>query len=129
MVDYTSMRLLAERLIEANGRVVVLVKRDRAVDDSSKPWRGPPDPGTDVTVSVIGVILPPDMNQDPSGGLARRTTLRAFISSKSVDDATSGLDITEFDRLIDDVIEYKITNVREIAPGSVSILFDLDLEK
>lgn len=129
MADFVNLRLVAERLIEANGRTVVLSKRDRAADDLNKPWRGPTVPGTDVTVTVIAAMFDFEA-ADIDGEIVRRGDKTAFIAAKSVDDAsTAALKIETFDKFTDETEVWKIVSVNLIAPSTLRVLYIAHLRK
>lgn len=127
MVDFTSLRATAERLISENGRDVTLVKRLRTADDVAKPWRGPPV-GPDVTIVAKAVFVEFE-EEDFDSTLVRRGDKRALISAKVVEalDATTMLE--EFDTVLDNTVEWKVVNVVVIEPGTSRVLYDVQLRK
>ncbi len=129
MVDYASLRLTAERLIEASGRSVTLTKRDRTADNSSTPWTGPADPGTDVTIVVIAVMLD-YKTEEIDGTLVIRGDQRCFIADKSVVDVSSAaIQLHDFDTLTDGAIVWHIENAEILEPGSTRIMYEMQLRK
>lgn len=127
MVDFTSLRATAERLISENGRDVTLVKRLRTADDVAKPWRGPPV-GPDLTIVAKAVFVEFE-EEDFDSTLVRRGDKRALISAKVVEalDATTMLE--EFDTVLDNTVEWKVVNVVVIEPGTSRVLYDVQLRK
>lgn len=128
MVDITSLRSTAERLISENGRDVTLVKRDRTAGDGAKPWRGPASPGTDVSVTAKAVFV--DFEEgDFAATLVRRGDKRALVSAKVIEDINSAAALEEFDVVLDGDVEWKIISTTVIEPGSSRVLYDMQLRK
>ena len=127
MVDYVSFRLLAERLIEANGRELSLVRRDQDNPiDPAKPWRGSTEAGT-ITVVVKGVFIEFE-KEDFDGTLVRRGDKRVLIADKSVTDEggnAANLKIEDYDHILDAGVRWKIMKAELIAPGPIRIMFDI----
>lgn len=127
-IDYSNLRDVAERLIVANGRTVTLSKRDRAAADPAKPWEGPADPGTDITIDVTAVIVPFD-EEIIEGEIIKLGDQRAYVSAKNADLAAVGgsAAVQEFDTMIDNGMSWRIIKVRTIKPASIGILYDIQL--
>lgn len=130
MVNFANSKLLAKTLIEGNGRTVTVSRRDTTADDPAKPWRGPPVPGADTTVSVKAVILNfEDALVD--GTRVRRGDKKALIAVQSVEDATTGTapDLKSFDTLVDGAQNWNIESVNEVDPGDTSVLYTLQIRR
>lgn len=131
MVDFASFRLLAERLIEANGRTLSLVRRDQGNPvDPAKPWRGSTEVGT-ITFDVKGVFIEFE-KEDFDGTLVRRGDKRVLIADKSVTDeggSAVNLKIEDYDHILDGGVRWKIQNAELIAPGDIRIMFDLQVRQ
>jgi hypothetical protein len=131
MVDYVSFRNLAERLIEANGRTISLVRRDQDnPTDPAKPWRGSTE-AAEITVVVKGVFIEFE-KEDFDGTLVRRGDKRVLIAAKSVTDEGGGaanLKIEDYDHILDGGTRWKIMKAELIEPGDTRILFDLHVRQ
>ena len=131
MVNYASFRLLAERLIEANGRELSLVRRDQGnLIDPAKPWRGSTEADT-ITVVVKGVFIEFE-KEDFDGTLVRRGDKRILIADKSVVDEggnAANLKIEDYDHVLDSGVRWKIITAVLIEPGDTRIMFDLQVRK
>lgn len=130
MVDYASFRLLAERLIEANGRELTLVRRDQGnLTDPAKPWRGSTEADT-ITVVVKGVFTEFE-KEDFDGTLVRRGDKRVLISDKSVSDESSALNlkIEDYDHILDGKVRWKIMKPELIEPGDTRIMYDIHVRQ
>lgn len=131
MVNITSLRLVAERLIETNGRTITMVKADEITPaDPAKPWRGNLTT-TQVSISVIGAFIDFD-NDDLPGTIQRRGEKRILVSAKSAEEAgaTSVKDLEKFDRVIDtDDTEWHIHEVSVIQPGLEKIAYDMRVSR
>ncbi len=131
MVDYASFRNLAERLIEANGRDLSLVRRDQDnPTDPAKPWRDSTEAAT-ITVIVKGVFIEFE-KEDFDGSLVRRGDKRVLIADKSIIDeggSAANLIIEDYDELVDAGVRWKIINADTIEPGDTRIMYDLHVRK
>jgi hypothetical protein len=131
MVNITSLRLVAERLIEANGRTISLVRRDEVTPlDPAKEWRANTTT-TQVTISVIGAFI--DFDSDElDGTIIRRGTKRVLISAKSAEEAgvNSLTDIENYDRLLDaDNTSWSVDAVSVIQPGTEKVAYDVRVSR
>ena len=131
MVDYVAFRSLAERLIEANGRDISLVRRDQDnPTDPAKPWRGSTEAAT-ITVVVKGVFIEFE-KEDFDGTLVRRGDKRILIADKSVTDeggSATNLKIEDYDHVLDGGTRWKIMKAELIEPGPLRIMFDLHVRQ
>lgn len=131
MVDITALRLVAEKLIEANGRTISLVRRDEVTPiDPAKSWRGNTTT-TQVTISVIGAFIDFD-SDDLDGTIIRRGTKRVLISAKSAEEAgvNSLTDIENYDRLLDaDNTSWSVDAVSVIQPGTQKVAYDVRVSR
>ncbi len=130
-LDYASFRLLAERLIEANGRDLSLVRRDQGnLIDPAKPWRGSTE-AAEVTVVVKGVFIEFE-KEDFDGSLVRRGDKRILVADKSVIDeggSATNLKIEDYDHVLDNKVRWKIITAVLIEPGDTRIMFDLQVRQ
>ncbi len=130
-LDYASFRLLAERLIESNGRDLSLVRRDQGnLTDPAKPWRGSTEAGT-ITVVVKGVFIEFE-KEDFDGTLVRRGDKRVLIADKSVIDeggSATNLKIEDYDHILDGLIRWKIMQAELIEPGPLRIMYDIHVRQ
>lgn len=131
MIDYVSFQNLAERLIEANGRDLSLVRRDQGNPvDPAKPWRDSTE-AAEITVAVKGVFIEFE-KEDFDGSLVRRGDKRVLIAAKSVTDEGGGaanLKIEDYDHILDAAIRWKIITAELIEPGPLRILFDIQVRQ
>lgn len=131
MVDYVNFQNLAERLIEANGRDLSLVRRDQDNPvDPAKPWRGSTEADT-ITVTVKGVFVKYE-KEDFDGSLIRRGDKRVLIAAKSVTDeggSAANLKIEDYDHILDAGVRWKILDADPIEPGPLRILYDLQVRQ
>lgn len=131
MVNYTSFRSLAERLIEANGRSLSLVRRDQDnPTDPVKPWRDSTE-AAEITVAVIGVVIDFE-KEDFDGSLMRRGDKRILVADKSVIDeggSAANLNIEDYDHIIDGGVRWKILSAKVVEPGDTRIMFDLQVRQ
>ena len=122
MVDYVSLAATAERLINQNGRDVSLLRNERTPSDPANPHRGG---GTTVTtLGPLRAVLIPFESDNQEGTLVRRNEKRAFVAAN-----VAAGEIETFDQLVDGSTTWKIVDVDTINPGSVRVMYDLQLRK
>lgn len=119
MVDYVKSAATAKRLIEKNGRSVVLVRKSQTPADAAKPWRGPTSPGNTTVGTVKAAIFPID-EKDEIGGLIRRGDETAWIAHDSL---ATPEDLEDIDALVDGGVTYKVIKACPIGPGDVRIAY------
>lgn len=115
-MSQTTLAATAQRLIAKNGRSVTLRKESRTPKDQAKPWRGTDCNDTDITVTAVIVDY---TEADIDGERIKRGDRRALVSTTT--------DIRQWDLMIDGDEHYRIQNVEQIKPGSVDILWKLQL--
>lgn len=130
-LNYTRFRALAERLIEANGRSLSLVRKDQGNPvDPAKPWRGSTG-AADITVTVTGVVI--DFEKDEvDGTVILRADKRVLVAAKSVTDeggSAVNLNIEDYSDILDGGTRYRIINAQVIEPGDTRILYDLQVRQ
>jgi hypothetical protein len=123
--NYAELAVTADALITEFGRSLTLSKRDRTPADSSKPWQGPASPGTDTTVTLLGVVNP-SADEDMPGTVIKRGDAYAIISAIG---AGSTTDVAQFDTLIDGSTKWHILNASGVNPGPVNLVWILHLKR
>ncbi len=131
MVNYANLKSLAERLIEANGRNLTLVRRDQGnLIDANEPWRGSTE-ASEISFVVKGVFTEFE-KEDFAGSLVRRGDKRVLIAEQSVLDESGGatnLKIEDYDHILDGGVRWKILSVEAIQPGDTRIFYDLHVRQ
>lgn len=126
-ISYPNLKSLAERLIEANGRDLTLVRRDQGnLVNAAEPWRGSTETA-EIKFVVKGVFVEFE-SEDFDGTLVRRGDKKILISDQSVIDeggSATNLQIEEYDHILDGGVRYKILNVKTIQPGPTRIFFEI----
>jgi hypothetical protein len=132
MANYTKLAATAKRLIEKNGAAVTLRRppTEQAVLNASQPWRGN-DPaaaanaGGQVEQAAKAVLLDWKL-ADGSADTTRRGMKRALVAANSV----PGVDLADYTALVDPAgTVWKIDGVNPLAPGGITLLFELTLKK
>lgn len=130
-LNYTRLRQTAERLIEENGRVLTLVRKDQGNPvDPAKPWRASTEE-SEITVDVIGVFIEYEKDE-VDGTLVLRGDKRILVADKSVTDeggSASNLNIEDYSDIVDDGTRYRIINPAILEPGSLRMLYDLQVRQ
>ena len=130
MVNFTSLRSLADRLISENGRDIILIKAGTTAADALEPWRVDTTAG-ETRITVKGVFLEFD-NEQVDGSLIIRGDKMFLVAAKDVEDTASSSqsdDIEDFDRLLDGTVDWKIINVNTIEPASSKIYYEIQVRK
>lgn len=131
MVDYVAFQLLAERLINENGRPLTLQREDQVnAADPAEPWRAPAIT-EQVTLAVVGVFIEYE-KEDFDGSLIRRGDKRVLVAAKDTEDVQTGnenIKVEDFDTLLDGTVVWKIITVETIEPGSLRIMYDIQVRK
>lgn len=133
MVDVVSLRLTAERLISENGRILTLQREDQVNPAVlAEPWReGDPAGVNIVSLDVIGVFTEFE-KEDFDGSLVVRGDKRVLVSAKATEDEQAGAEnikIEDFDTLLDRTEIWKIITAEVIEPGSLRIMYDIQVRK
>jgi len=130
-LDYANFRLLAERLIEINGRDLTLVRRDQDnLVDPTEPWRASTE-AAEITFVVKGIIIEFE-KEDFDGSLVRRGDKRIFIADKSVSDeggTAANLKIEDYDHILDGTTRWTILKAELIEPGPTRIMYDIHVRQ
>lgn len=124
MVNQVKLAKTAKRLIEANGRELTLVNESTTSADPLKPHRGRVE-SADVTTTVIGIITNYRLSQI-DGHLIRRGDKRCVIAANSL---ASGIVLTDYEKLIDTGVSYKIKDIEPVKPGKVPLIYFLQLRR
>lgn len=127
-LNFTRLAQVADRLIGENGRTVTLVKLDRDAEASSSPWRGP-DPATPVEELTVTAVLVDAadfgfVSTDLGNTIDRSSRKIALVAALDVPNTN----LEEFDLMRDGDDVWKIVTVRELQPGTTTVLYQIELE-
>lgn len=130
MVDYVRLAATAQRLIEANGRLITFVRDSETPLDANQPWLGPT--GADTTLELSGVFVPPNtVRQFGLTALGQGTEFRDLISFSEeiaiVFPETS--DLRQFTHVEDEAIRWGIIGLQVLKPGTVQLLAFVGLRR
>jgi len=128
-INYTSILTTAQRLINANGRTVFIIRLNRALDDSDKPWRGTADPRTspDATQSLKAVFVSAGSASN-LGFLTESPETIPFEHKFMITAAVTGVELEDYDEVVDDSKYYKIVRCQKLQPGDTAVLYFFELE-
>lgn len=132
MVDFNRLAATAKRLIEANGRDITFEQSDRTPSDATKPWRGVNQPNVaagQATVTVKAAVVPSTggrfgRTRTADGDLVQTHDEVALVASDSL---PSGVDLKQYDRVVDDTRSWRIVGVQELRPATKSVIFEVRL--
>lgn len=110
---------LAKKLIDKNGREIIIRRIAKTVPDLSKPWEIDDLPPDEFTVKSVFFNFQKDK---VDGTLIRSKDVRCLIAQKDL-----SIEITTDDLIVDGSIIYDVIIVSQEKPGDQSILFDCHL--
>ena len=128
-LDYANFRLLAERLINENGRSFTLIRKDQGnPTDPAMPWRSSTEV-SEISFAVVGVFI--EFEKDEvDGTIVKRGDKRLLIAAKDIDDqAPANTNVEDYDEITDGTVAYRIINAQVIEPGSLRIMYDLQVRQ
>ena len=128
-LDYANFRLLAERLINENGRSMTLTRKDQDnPTDPTKPWRTSTEVA-EISFPVVGVFI--DYEKDEvDGTLILRGDKRVLVAAKDIDDQSpTNTKVEDYNSITDGTVVYRIINAQVIEPGDTRILYDLQVRQ
>ena len=139
MVNFDSLRDVAERLVRENGRDVTFIRTEETPANASQPWRGPGQASSgaaaiEESLTVPAAVIPFEA-EDVDGQLIRRTDKRAIVSAKALDEAAVSAGISTpvrletYDRAIDRGREHKIKAVEVFDPSETGLAFSVQLRE
>lgn len=130
VIDYVLLQNETETAINDNGRDITLIKQNRTAVNAAQPWRGATDLPLEVPGTVVKAIFAPvsgnklvTRNAADEPQLHRQDSDEFLLSGKVV--VAAGIDLTEYDAILDGNDIWRITSVSEDKPGPLSILFHL----
>jgi hypothetical protein len=126
MVNYVRAAATAKRLIEENGRTVVLYRKVRTPLDNSKPWRGPNPSADSAIVGTVKAIFYPIEEEDEKGGILRRGEEKMMIAHDSL---AVPEDLEDIDHITDNGKLYKVVKACPIGPGDVRIAYEFIVKR
>lgn len=125
MVNYVKSAALAKRLIEANGRDVVLHRKTRTPEVSGEPWRGP-NPATSSVVGTVKAVFYPIEDKDSDDTLNRRGEQRMLVAHDSLSPSQN---LSDIDHVTDDGTVYKVTQANRIGPGATIVAYEFIVKR
>jgi len=123
MVDYASLAITAQRLIDANGRDISLVKQDQTSADPAKPWRA--NAGNPTTLGPLKAVIVPYDAADVDGQLVRRGDKVAYVAAADTDPS----EVETFDVLVDGGSNWKIQDVQTLDPGNTRVVYIIQIRR
>lgn len=139
MADFVKAAATAKRLVEANGREVVLFKRNRTPDNAAEPWRGvsgvPTAPEGGLSMTVTMSFVPHfgsgfgKMVTDDGSGKGTQFDQIGLLASTSLPAGRTFLDVEQCDTIRDGDNIWKVERREHLRPADDSILFALGLKR
>jgi len=124
-MDYPSLVLVVQDLINTTGRSIKLQQLGGTAEDADKPWRGTGVPKVIKTISTFGTFVAPT-------GLDKYGI--SFISNellKRCDEvvlvAGAKTDYEGFHQLVDSSTTWRIEWIEKLKPGSVTLLYAIGI--
>jgi hypothetical protein len=126
VADFAKLAQTVKRLIEKNGRNVLVRKRPTAPTDANQPWLGNNDAalvGGKVEVTVKAVIVDYTLT-DETSDFVKRGLKRGLVAA-----ASTVQDLRGFTILVDGNDTWEILAVTTLAPADVTLLYEFQLKR
>ena len=124
MVDYVKLATTAKRLVEKNGRSVVLTGLEGSSVDTDKPWLGPMD-AVGVPLPISGVFVPPNtIRQFGLTALGHGTEYIDLVdfSEQIMITFPGETDLRQYRTLVDNSQDWRIIGIQSLKPGDITLL-------
>lgn len=113
-INYTELLAEVKTVIEENGRAMTLVKQNDTPDDADVPWKDLT--GSNTSTPFIGVVGTFEwMEQGDS--IVRRGDKKVLAH------ADLGVDLDEYDQLIDGATTWNIIGMDKVSPGTKDLMY------
>ena len=122
MPDYPKSAKTAKRLIDNSGRLVTFSKTSTTPADPAKPWAGVS--GSETTLSMICTFI--EYESAEINGDAIKAGDKKLLAN-ALD--TNGATLEDFEFVTDGIITWRIKNVKPLQPGSVIIMYEVQIRK
>ena len=137
--DYATAGNRAVTKMQRDGRVVQMVKINPQPFDPNKPWRGS-EMLVDTKLNYHAVFVDPVSEKDLGRQLVRgdeentdnitRGMVTAFMAAfENLDANGNPVDLSSFDRMIDNNLVYTVKEMQILSPGPVPVLYLVYLER
>ncbi len=126
MVDYVRLQATAQRLIQANGRQVTLIKLGRTPDDPAMPWRGTTTARSvpDTTVTRYAVFVPPSGAAELGLSTTNVDEIKRSEQICIVEPGDTAVELEKYDEIEDaDGKRWKITFSEVLKPADLRLLY------
>lgn len=120
-MDYARAAALAQRLIEKNGRDAGFVRLSSTPLDANKPWKGPGAPTVAQTVTQKAVFLPHNGVEELGKFFVDEELLKRC--EQVLMTFVGAANLSTFHQVSDSSTLWKIKWVRELKPGSTSLMY------
>lgn len=126
MADFTKLATTAKRLIEKNGRSVVVVKRGKQPQDTDQPWRGQTN-FPEAEVSGLAVFVDSSdlgytvMDEE---NVKRSVKVALFAAAN---DGSNNLET--FDEIRDGDVKWQISKAEVLAPADTRLLYMFEVKR
>jgi len=127
VADFDKLALTAQRLIEANGRAVTVIKFGTDSQDQDKPWRGQNEyreaevPGAMAFIPKTQVLTTRAENVD---GVVRETQYSLFAAENDGDH-----DLEHFNVIEDGDTLWRIVSVELISPADKRVMYIFEVKR
>ena len=131
MKDYSKTLATAKRIVRDKGRQITLVKFSPTPPSPSQPWLGPTNPSaTSSEVSVYAVGVHPTL-LSYLGFNATQVDLAKNMKEVFVVEPgeTDPENLDKYNVLRDGGIDYKISSMEKLRPGTLTLLYFIGVER
>jgi hypothetical protein len=129
--DYTNIANTALRLVEKYGRSMVVLKFVTTPANESKPWEGAEDPREEAEAETINAVsvstgeaVKLGMHTQDSDMVKRSDQILIVAPG-----AANQIDLSDFNEVADQGVNWKITMVEKLQPASTILLFYIGIKR
>lgn len=126
MADFAKLAAAAQRLINANGRTVVVAKLGSTPQDTDQPWRGQSDYGATLVTGKAVFVSERDLGYTvrDEDNVRRPDKVALFAAA---DDG--GHELETFDEIRDGSVVWRIMKVGVLAPADTRLIYMFEVTR
>ena len=126
MADFSKMAAVAQRLIQANGRTVTIVRHGKNPQDSDKPWRGSSEYPAATVTGKAAFVAASDLGYKvrDAENVKRADKVALFAAA---DDGGQALE--DFDVIEDGASVWHIMRVEVLQPATTRLLYMFEVAR
>ena len=126
MADFVRMAAVAQRLIQANGRTVTIIRHGKNPQDTDQPWRGSSEYPVATVTGIAAFVAASDLGYKvrDAENVKRADKVALFAAA---DDG--GQPLEDFDVIQDGDAVWHIVRCEVLQPGSTRLLYMFEVAR